>query len=138
MWTSVKVKSKKYFYFTDFFAKIYSLLTHVRKTPPLRSHYYTITQGIILVCYALNALKVCRAGGRQQRNSIRQSLCSRYSLANHKVKYIKKCDICDALPNDDYNIKHEWKGSHSQQINSKYWSYVSKYLFIENESKVYQ
>ena len=40
VWTSVKVKSKNYFYFTDFFAKIYSLLTHVRKTPPLRSHYY--------------------------------------------------------------------------------------------------
>ena len=39
VWTSVKVKSKKYFYFTDFFAKIYPLLTHVRKTPPLRSHY---------------------------------------------------------------------------------------------------
>ena len=34
----MKVKSKKYFYFTVFFAKIYSLLTHVRKTPPLRSH----------------------------------------------------------------------------------------------------
>ena len=40
MWTSVKVKSKKYFSFTDFFAKIKPLLTHVRKTPPLRSHYY--------------------------------------------------------------------------------------------------
>ena len=39
-WTSVKVKSKNYFHFTDFFAKIYSLLTHIRKTPPLRSHYY--------------------------------------------------------------------------------------------------
>ena len=39
LWTSVKVKSKKYFYFTDFFAKIKPLLTHVRKTPPLRSHY---------------------------------------------------------------------------------------------------
>jgi hypothetical protein len=38
----VKVKSKKYFSFTDFFAKIYSLLTHARKTPPLRSHYYTL------------------------------------------------------------------------------------------------
>ena len=38
VWTSVKVKSKNYFYFTDFFAKIYSLLTHVRSTPPLRSH----------------------------------------------------------------------------------------------------
>jgi hypothetical protein len=34
----VKVKSKIYFYFTDFFAEIYSLLTHVRKTPLLRSH----------------------------------------------------------------------------------------------------
>ena len=40
MWTSVKVKSKNYFHFTDFFANIYSLLTHVRKTPPLRSHYH--------------------------------------------------------------------------------------------------
>ena len=39
VWTSVKVKSKNHFYFTDFFAKIYSLLTHVRSTPPLRSHY---------------------------------------------------------------------------------------------------
>ena len=38
VWTSVKVKSKNYFYFTDFFAKIYSLLTHVRESPPLRSH----------------------------------------------------------------------------------------------------
>ena len=38
MWTSVKVKSKNYFYFTDFFAKIKPLLTHVYKTPPLRSH----------------------------------------------------------------------------------------------------
>ena len=39
VWTSVNVKSKNYSYFTDFFAKIYSLLTHVRKTPPLRLHY---------------------------------------------------------------------------------------------------
>ena len=39
MWTSVKVKSKNYFYFTDFFAKIKPLLTHVCKIPPLRSHY---------------------------------------------------------------------------------------------------
>ena len=39
VWTSVKIKSKNYSYFTDFFAKIYSLLTHVHKTPPLRSHY---------------------------------------------------------------------------------------------------
>ena len=31
MWTSVKIKSKILFYFTDFFAKIYSLLTHVHK-----------------------------------------------------------------------------------------------------------
>ena len=38
MWTSVKVKSKKYYYFTDFFTKMKPLLTHVRKTPPLRSH----------------------------------------------------------------------------------------------------
>ena len=38
MWTSVKVKSKNYFSFTDFFAKIKPLLTHVCKTPPLRSH----------------------------------------------------------------------------------------------------
>ena len=29
---------KKYFSFTDFFAKMKALLTHVRKTPPLRSH----------------------------------------------------------------------------------------------------
>ena len=39
MGTSLKFKSKKYVYFTDFFAKIYSLLTLGRKTPPLRSHY---------------------------------------------------------------------------------------------------
>ena len=38
VWTSVKVKSKKYFYFTDFFTKMKPLLTHVNKTPPLRSH----------------------------------------------------------------------------------------------------
>jgi hypothetical protein len=37
----VKVKSKKYFSFTDFFAKIKPLLTHVHKTPPLRSRYST-------------------------------------------------------------------------------------------------
>ena len=43
VWTSVKVKSKNYFYFTDFFAKIYSLLTHVRKTSPLRSHYWILS-----------------------------------------------------------------------------------------------
>ena len=41
MWTSVKVKSKNYFSFTDFFAKIKSLLTHVFKNPPLTSHYPT-------------------------------------------------------------------------------------------------
>ena len=35
---------KKYFYFTDFFAKIYSLLTHIFKTPPLRSHYTSYIQ----------------------------------------------------------------------------------------------
>ena len=35
VWTSVKVKSKEYFYYTDFFTK----MTHVNKTPPLRSHY---------------------------------------------------------------------------------------------------
>ena len=39
LWTSVKVKSKNYSYFTDFFAKVKRLLTHVRKTPPLRSPY---------------------------------------------------------------------------------------------------
>ena len=38
VWTSVKVKSKKYFHFTDFFTKMKPLLTHVNKTPPLRSH----------------------------------------------------------------------------------------------------
>ena len=40
MWTSVKIKSKKYFPSNDFFAKMKPLLTHVRKTIPLRSHYY--------------------------------------------------------------------------------------------------
>ena len=40
VWTSTKIKSKNYFEFTDFFAKINSLLTYVRKTPPMRSHYY--------------------------------------------------------------------------------------------------
>ena len=30
---------KKYFYFTDFLTKMKPLLTHVHKTPPLRSHY---------------------------------------------------------------------------------------------------
>jgi hypothetical protein len=38
VWTSVKVKSYNYFHFTCFFAKIYSQLTRVRKTPRLRSH----------------------------------------------------------------------------------------------------
>ena len=40
VWTSMKVKSKNHFHCTDFFAEIYSLLTQVRKTPPLRSHWY--------------------------------------------------------------------------------------------------
>ena len=35
---TLKVKSKNYFSFTDFFVEIKPLLTHVRKTPPLRSH----------------------------------------------------------------------------------------------------
>ena len=39
LWTSVKVKSKNYFSFIDLLAKIKPLLTHVRKTPPLRSRY---------------------------------------------------------------------------------------------------
>ena len=39
MRTFVKVKSKTYFCFTDFFTKMKPLLTHVNKTPPLRSHY---------------------------------------------------------------------------------------------------
>ena len=47
VWTSVKVKSKNHFYFTDFFAKIYSLLTHVRSTPPLRSHYCIFCQWFV-------------------------------------------------------------------------------------------
>ena len=38
VWTSVKVKSKKYFYFTDCLTKMKPLLTHVNKSPPLRSH----------------------------------------------------------------------------------------------------
>ena len=38
LWTSVKVKSKNYSYFTDFCAKIKPLLTHVCKYTPLRSH----------------------------------------------------------------------------------------------------
>jgi len=39
MWASVKFKSKNISFYW-FLAKIYSLLTHVRKTPPLRSHWY--------------------------------------------------------------------------------------------------
>ena len=39
LWTSVKVKSKKYFSFTDLFAKIKPLLTYSCKTSPLRSYY---------------------------------------------------------------------------------------------------
>ena len=35
----MRVKSKKQIYFTDFFTKTKPLQTHVRKTPPLRSHY---------------------------------------------------------------------------------------------------
>ena len=42
VWKSVKVKSKNYFHFNDFFAKIYSMLTHICKTPLLRSHYNRI------------------------------------------------------------------------------------------------
>ena len=44
LWTSVKVKSKNYFSFTNFLTKIKPLLTHSRKTPPLRSHYYASSQ----------------------------------------------------------------------------------------------
>ena len=36
VWTTVNVKSKKINYFTDFFTKMKPLLTHFRKTPPLR------------------------------------------------------------------------------------------------------
>ena len=36
----MKIKSKNYFAYTDFFTKIKPLLTHVRKTPPLRWKYY--------------------------------------------------------------------------------------------------
>ena len=61
VWPSVKVKSKKYFSFTDLFAKIYSLLTHVRKTPPLRSHY--LTSSII-------ALNVVNSRVMKNNNSI--------------------------------------------------------------------
>ena len=43
LWTSVKVKSKNYFSFIDLLAKIKPLLTHVRKIPPLRSHYWKVT-----------------------------------------------------------------------------------------------
>ena len=49
LWTSVKVKSKNYFHFTDFFAKIYPLLTHIRKTPPLRSHYNRSSHIVLLL-----------------------------------------------------------------------------------------
>jgi hypothetical protein len=34
----MKVKSKNNFSFADYFAKMKPLLTHVCKTPPLRSH----------------------------------------------------------------------------------------------------
>jgi len=39
VWASVKVKWKDHFHFADFFARIYSLLTHIRKTSSQRSHY---------------------------------------------------------------------------------------------------
>ena len=61
MWTSVKVKSKNYFYFTDFFAKIKPLLTHVCKTPPLRSHYFTscvLQLGALRFKFFRNAAKI--------------------------------------------------------------------------------
>ena len=54
MWTSVKVKSKNYFSFTDFFSKIKPLLTEVCKTPPLRS-YYPLYSYSVHLRYALNA-----------------------------------------------------------------------------------
>ena len=38
----MKVKTKNIFSCIDFFAKIKPQLTHVRKTPPLRSHYFFI------------------------------------------------------------------------------------------------
>jgi hypothetical protein len=54
----VKVKSKKYFSFSDFFAKIYSLLTHALKTPPLRSHYYTY---ILFIASAIDQNQILNA-----------------------------------------------------------------------------
>ena len=50
VWTSVKVKSKICFHFTDFFAKVYSLLTHLHKTPPLRLHYVSCTWQLFSQC----------------------------------------------------------------------------------------
>ena len=44
LWSEVcEGQIKNYFYFTDCFVKIYSLLTRVRKTPPLRSQYSGFT-----------------------------------------------------------------------------------------------
>ena len=45
---------KKLCFFYCFFAKIKPLLTHVRKTPPLRSHYWSYLPICIIVWYRWN------------------------------------------------------------------------------------
>ena len=49
---------KKLLLFYWFFAKIYSLLTHVRKTPPLRSHYCLCLQAEGNVNRTLNVFEL--------------------------------------------------------------------------------
>ena len=104
MWTSVKVKSKIYFSFTDFFAKIKPLLTHGHKIPPLRSDYCTYIYCAInrkkkkltnhwgcsvwwaycsewLVGRLQNTLKSRRREGRYSKNS--------YSFSSYKAEHVK-------------------------------------------------
>ena len=58
VWTSVKVESKKYFYFTVFFTKMKPLLAHVNKTPPLRSHYpHGISTFVCILICKISILK---------------------------------------------------------------------------------
>ena len=62
---------KKYFSFTDFFAKIYALLTHVRKTPPL---------SLLLL---LNLVYLADSSNMQQQSSIHKYDSTMMTIKDH-------------------------------------------------------
>ena len=94
VWTSVKVKPKNYFYFTDLFAKIYCLLTHVHKTPPLRSHYCRYR----LLFYEI-AMGYCKKIARRAHRFISFSklLCENVSLLFFSSFWRKWLNILEEL-----------------------------------------